>query len=145
MSLDVGFHPLAAVEIVDAEFWYEQQSEGLGDRFLGAVEATATRVSRWPNVGTRSWLPMTGRSSTARSRSAGFRGWSATRSWCIEFLCSQCSISDAGLTTGCHVNGEQTLNPWDAVGRNPTTLDTSAVLTVAEPGLTCHELPRLTR
>lgn len=51
MSLDVGFHPLAAVEIVDAEFWYEQQSEGLGDRFLGAVETTATRVSRWPNVG----------------------------------------------------------------------------------------------
>ena len=52
MSLDVEYHPLAAAEIADAEDWYEHQNEGLGDRFLAAVEAAVTRASRWPNAGT---------------------------------------------------------------------------------------------
>ena len=51
MSLDIEYHPLAAAEIADAEDWYEHQNEGLGDRFLAAVEAAVNRASRWPNAG----------------------------------------------------------------------------------------------
>ncbi len=115
MSLGVGFHPLAAVEIVDAEFWYEQQSEGLGDRSLGAVEATAMRVSRWPNVGAPVMVADDGTIINRKIPVGGFPWVVGYEVVVVEFLCSQCSISDAGLTTGCHVNGEQTLNAWDAV------------------------------
>lgn len=52
MSLGVEYHPLAALEIVSAERWYETEATGLGDRFLGAVEATVERARRWPNAGT---------------------------------------------------------------------------------------------
>ncbi len=38
-------------KIADAEDWYEHQNEGLGDRFLAAVEAAVNRASRWPNAG----------------------------------------------------------------------------------------------
>lgn len=51
MSLEIGFHALAAAEVVRAEAWYENESAGLGDRFLAAVEATVVRASRWPNAG----------------------------------------------------------------------------------------------
>ena len=51
VSLEVGYHPVAAAEVVRAAAWYENETAGLGDRFLDAVEASALRVSRWPNVG----------------------------------------------------------------------------------------------
>lgn len=51
MTLEIGYHPAAAAEVVSAAAWYENESAGLGDRFLGAVEASVLRCSRWPNVG----------------------------------------------------------------------------------------------
>jgi plasmid stabilization system protein ParE len=51
VSLELGYHPAAAAEVVGAAAWYEHESAGLGDRFLDAVEATVLRGRRWPNVG----------------------------------------------------------------------------------------------
>jgi len=51
VSLDVEYHPLASLEIVSAEDWYEKEIAGLGDRFLAAIEATVKRAIRWPNAG----------------------------------------------------------------------------------------------
>lgn len=51
MTLEIGYHPAAAAEVVSATAWYEHGSAGLGDRFLDAVEASVFRCSRWPNVG----------------------------------------------------------------------------------------------
>lgn len=51
MTLEIGYHPAAASEVVSATAWYEHESAGLGDRFLDAVEAAVLRCSRWPNVG----------------------------------------------------------------------------------------------
>lgn len=51
MTLEVGYHPAAAAEVVGAAAWYENESAGLGGRFLAAVEAAVLRGSRWPNVG----------------------------------------------------------------------------------------------
>ncbi len=51
MTLEIGYHPLAAAEVVRVAAWYENEAAGLGDRFLAAVEAAALRGSRWPNVG----------------------------------------------------------------------------------------------
>lgn len=51
MTLAIGYHPVAAAEVVRAAAWYENETAGLGDRFLDAIEATVLRGSRWPNVG----------------------------------------------------------------------------------------------
>lgn len=51
MTLEIGYHPAAAAEVVSATAWYEHESAGLGDRFLDAAEASVLRCSRWPNVG----------------------------------------------------------------------------------------------
>ena len=52
MSLAFRLQPLAEVDVIDAWEWYEDQSAGLGDRFLSAVEAAIQRATRWPNAGT---------------------------------------------------------------------------------------------
>lgn len=38
MNDRVELHPLASLEVLDAERWYDEQITGLGDRFLVAVE-----------------------------------------------------------------------------------------------------------
>jgi plasmid stabilization system protein ParE len=52
VTLVAKLHPLAEVDVIDAWKWYEEQSPGLGDRFLVAVEAAIQRATRWPNAGT---------------------------------------------------------------------------------------------
>ena len=52
MSLRVEYHDLVDLDLVDAWAWYEDQQDGLGDRFLDAVNAAVLRASRWPNAGT---------------------------------------------------------------------------------------------
>jgi len=51
VSLRVEFHDLADLDLFDAWTWYEDQQDGLGDRFLGAIDATVHRAARWPNGG----------------------------------------------------------------------------------------------
>ncbi len=51
MSLRVEYHDLVDLDLSNAWNWYEEQEEGLGDRFLGAIHATVVRASRWPNAG----------------------------------------------------------------------------------------------
>ena len=51
MSLRVEYHELVDLDLANAWHWYEDQEEGLGDRFLRAVHATVVRASRWPNAG----------------------------------------------------------------------------------------------
>lgn len=51
MTLVVRPHPLAEVDLIDVWKWYDEQSAGLGDRFLSTVEAGVRRAARWPNAG----------------------------------------------------------------------------------------------
>lgn len=51
MSLRIEYHDLVDLDLLDAWTWYENQEDGLGDRFLDAVGATADRASRWPITG----------------------------------------------------------------------------------------------
>ena len=51
MSLRVAYHDLVDLDLLNAWTWYENQEDGLGDRFLGAIHATVVRASRWPNAG----------------------------------------------------------------------------------------------
>jgi len=45
------FHPEARAEASESVEFYEARLEGLGLRFLGAVEATAERISANPEAG----------------------------------------------------------------------------------------------
>ena len=51
MSLRVEFHELADLDLFEAWTWYEDQQDGLGDRFLRAINTTLRRAARWPNSG----------------------------------------------------------------------------------------------
>jgi plasmid stabilization system protein ParE len=51
VSLRVEYHELVDLDLSTAWNWYEDQEEGLGDRFLGAIHATVIQLSRWPNAG----------------------------------------------------------------------------------------------
>lgn len=51
MSRRVEFHDLADLDLFEAWTWYEDQRDGLGDRFLAAIDAAVQRVARWPNGG----------------------------------------------------------------------------------------------
>jgi len=51
VSLRVEYHDLVDLDLSNAWNWYEDQEEGLGDRFLDAIHATVVRASRWPNAG----------------------------------------------------------------------------------------------
>jgi len=51
--MNVRFHPEALAEFEDAALFYEQQSDGLGGRFVGAVESAIRSIretpGRWPS------------------------------------------------------------------------------------------------
>ena len=49
---EVRFHPQARAEMQESVRFYEARFEGLGSRFLGAVEQTAERISAHPEAGT---------------------------------------------------------------------------------------------
>lgn len=51
MSIRVEYHDLVDLDLLNAWTWYENQEDGLGDRFLGAIHATVVQASRWPNAG----------------------------------------------------------------------------------------------
>jgi plasmid stabilization system protein ParE len=52
VSLRIEYHELVDTDLEHAWTWYEDQEQGLGDRFLNAIHATVARASRWPNAGT---------------------------------------------------------------------------------------------
>lgn len=72
MSLQVEFHPLAALEVTDAERWYDRQRPGLGDRYLAAVNAAVNRAAQWPNAGTPVEFADDGVVSIRKVATAGF-------------------------------------------------------------------------
>ena len=72
MTRSVRFHPLATAEVVEAQLWYEDRVEGLGDRFLGSLRAATDRAARWPNAGTPT---RTDASSNVPERSVGVSGF----------------------------------------------------------------------
>lgn len=47
----VAFHPEALEELQDQAIGYEGRSEGLGERFVGQVEAAATLAASTPGIG----------------------------------------------------------------------------------------------
>lgn len=51
MTRPVHFEPEAALELVDAGRWYQEQADGLGAKFVAAVDATIETISSWPNTG----------------------------------------------------------------------------------------------
>jgi toxin ParE1/3/4 len=48
---EVIFHPEARAEMREAVEFYEAQLDGLGLRFLSAVEQTVERLSAYPEAG----------------------------------------------------------------------------------------------
>jgi mRNA-degrading endonuclease RelE of RelBE toxin-antitoxin system len=48
MGYAVIFHPIAEKELTDAFLWYEQRLDGLGDRFVKAVEKSISQISSTP-------------------------------------------------------------------------------------------------
>lgn len=72
MSQHVEFHPLASLEIIDTQRWYEQQRSGLGDHFLAAVRATVDQASRSPNIGARVEIANDGTVLIRKLATAGF-------------------------------------------------------------------------
>jgi plasmid stabilization system protein ParE len=52
VSLEIEYHELVDLDLLEAWTWYEDQEDGLGERFLSAILAAIVRSSRWPNAGT---------------------------------------------------------------------------------------------
>ncbi len=48
---EVEFHPEAAAELQAAARYYEGLAEGLGADFLTAIEASCSRLLRFPEIG----------------------------------------------------------------------------------------------
>src|SRR3954469_8710254 len=48
MNLPLAFHPDVKGEIDEAYRWYEQQSAGLGDDFLAALDEVFARLQQLP-------------------------------------------------------------------------------------------------
>jgi plasmid stabilization system protein ParE len=46
----IRFHPQAQIEMVASAKYYEAEQEGLGKRFLDAVNATTRRASLFPST-----------------------------------------------------------------------------------------------
>lgn len=100
MSLRVEFHPLAALEVTDAERWYDQQRPGLGDRYLAAVNAAVNRAAQWPNTGTPVEFADDGTVSIRKVATAGFPytiGYEVSEE---RSQSSPSSTNTAGRTTG---------------------------------------------
>ena len=55
------YHPHAESELIESALFYEQKNQGLGDRFLKAVETTEAAICKPPlwghpwEAGTREW------------------------------------------------------------------------------------------
>lgn len=47
----VAFHPEALEELQDQAVFYEERSEGLGERFTAQVEAAASLAASMPGIG----------------------------------------------------------------------------------------------
>jgi len=54
--MEIEFHPLARAELDASVDFYESRLEGLGIRFLAAVEETTERIAASPGAGS----PLTG-------------------------------------------------------------------------------------
>lgn len=50
MSKRVSFHELTEVELNDASIFFESKREGLGLRFLAAMEAAVTHIQKHPQA-----------------------------------------------------------------------------------------------
>ena len=50
MKKRVSFHELAEFELNDAKVFFENEKEGLGSRFLSAVEAGVAQIQQHPNA-----------------------------------------------------------------------------------------------
>ncbi|WP_316812918.1 type II toxin-antitoxin system RelE/ParE family toxin [Pedobacter heparinus] len=48
MSYKIIFHPDIQDQLIDAGNWYEDHSEGLGDRFIATIERHIKRISNHP-------------------------------------------------------------------------------------------------
>jgi hypothetical protein len=49
--MEIEFHPSAQAELDASAGFYESRLEGLGIRFLTAVEETTERIVTWPDAG----------------------------------------------------------------------------------------------
>ena len=49
--MKIVFHPEAYEEMVESARFYEERDEGLGTRFLDAVEDTIKRIRSFPHAG----------------------------------------------------------------------------------------------
>jgi plasmid stabilization system protein ParE len=47
---NVTFAPEAEMDLAEAYFWYQQRRPGLGDEFLGAVDACVDRICLAPLI-----------------------------------------------------------------------------------------------
>jgi hypothetical protein len=50
MSKRVSFHELAEIELNDAAIFFENEKEGLGLRFLAAMQAAVTHIQEHPQA-----------------------------------------------------------------------------------------------
>ena len=50
MSKRVSFHELAEIELNDAAIFFENEKEGLGFRFLAAMQAAVTHIQEQPQA-----------------------------------------------------------------------------------------------
>ena len=50
MNKTASFHELAEFELNDAAVFFENETEGLGHRFLSAVEAAVIRIQQHPEA-----------------------------------------------------------------------------------------------
>jgi len=69
VTYTVRLAPAALEELDAAARWYEERRDGLGARFVDAVEATARVTTRWPEAGS----PIT--ASSGDFRRAPVRGF----------------------------------------------------------------------
>jgi plasmid stabilization system protein ParE len=72
VTRDVRFHPLATAEVVEAQLWYEDRVDGLGDRFLASLRMATNRAARWPNTGAPVRVDAAG---SVLERTVGMRGF----------------------------------------------------------------------
>lgn len=73
MTRNVRFHPLATAEVVEAQLWYEDRVDGLGDRFLGALRAATNVAAQRPNTGTPTRTNDVGEVLERKISTLGFR------------------------------------------------------------------------
>jgi plasmid stabilization system protein ParE len=50
MSYTIELHPKAVLEIDESYQWYEERSEGLGDRFIDAINKKLNQISVQPEI-----------------------------------------------------------------------------------------------